>query len=68
MSEKLTEDIELPNLSNRVDPRLNTVWHRDARRRTAEAKRAAAPARSGGVRGMVSRTVANWRTFSKGPR
>jgi len=68
--EKLTADIELPNLSHQIDPRLNTVWHRDARRRAAEAKKATtAPTRQGGVLSAARSAVSSWRTFAaKGRR
>lgn len=66
--EKLTADIELPNLSHRLDPRLDTVWYRDARRRAAEAKKTPTGRRTGGVRAAVSRARDNFRTFVGGSR
>lgn len=61
--EKLTTDIELPNLSHKIDPRLNTPWYRDARRRAAEKP---VTGRTGGVRAAVSRARDNFRTFVSG--
>ena len=63
--EKLTSDIPLPNQSNRLDPRLNTPWYGDARRRAAAAKSSSPTGtRTGGVGNLVSRAVANYRTFT----
>jgi hypothetical protein len=68
--EKLTSDIQLPNQSNTIDPRLNTPWYAGARRMAAEAKqKSAAPTRQGGVIAAARQAVSNYRTFAaKGRR
>jgi hypothetical protein len=68
--EKLTADIQLPNQSHQMDPRLNTPWYAGARRMAAEAKKPPTPpTRSGGVLSSARAAVGNWRTFAaKGRR